>query len=279
MRMTVRRWLTTAGATAAVGGMVWAQAGAATAARVGPAAPAAPAAKSAAASSPAYKPPAKPLYYGEKGAAVRSVQRRLTQLHYYPGKIDGVYGQNTLQAIWAFREVNGLKVTESNEANPANEAFLKALVHPKKPYVLVPKGGATRVEINQTIQVLVLYKKDKAHLILHISSGGRYYYPCPGDPSATCGPAITPDGNYHALSFSPGWVTVPLGYMYNPTFFIGTAYAIHGDEPVPWYPASHGCVRIWMDAAQWFYTKLSIGGSHPTPIYVRGTAPAYPASN
>ncbi len=281
MRMTVRRWLITAGAAAAVGAMVYGQAGAATAA---PAAPVAP--KTTAASS-AYKPPTKPLYYGESGAAVKSVQERLNQLHYYAGPDDGVYGSDTLEAIWAFREVQGLGLNlynngtpgEGNDGTPANEAFLKALVHPKAPKALVPKGGASRIEINQNIEVLVLYKNDKPDLILHVSTGGSYYYPCPGDPSATCGPAITPDGNYHALSFVPGWVTVPLGYMYNPTFFIGTAYAIHGDIPVPWYPASHGCVRIWMDAASWFHSKLSIGGSHPTPIYIRGTAPAYPASN
>jgi Putative peptidoglycan binding domain/L,D-transpeptidase catalytic domain len=273
MRMTVRRWLITAGAAAAAGGMVWGQAGAATAARMSPAAP------KAAASSPTYKPPSKPLYYGETGAAVKSVQTRLNQLHYYAGPDDGVYGEDTQQAIWAFREVQGLRVNAYNNAEPANEAFLKALVHPKAPKPLVPKGGATRIEINQNIQVLVFYKNGHVADIFHASTGGRYYYPCPGAPSETCGPAITPDGNYHALSFASGWVQVPLGEMYNPTFFIGTAYAIHGDEPVPWYPASHGCVRIWMDAANWFHTKLSIGGSHPTPIYIRGTAPAYPAGN
>ncbi len=63
--------------------------------------------------------------------------------------------------------------------------------------------------------------------------------------------------------------------MYNPIFFIGTAYAIHGDVPVPWYPASHGCVRIWMDAAPWFHRHVHIGGRHPTRIYIYGTAPYY----
>jgi hypothetical protein len=281
MRMTVRRWLITVGAAAAAGGMVWGQTGAATAARVDAAAPA------RTATTATYRPPSKPIYWGEKSAAVKSVQTRLNQLHYYAGPDDGEYGQDTLEAIWAFREVQGLGVNlynngtpgEGNDGTPANMAFMKALAHPRQPKALVPKGGATRIEINQNIQVLVFYKNGHVADIFHTATGGRYYYPCPGAPSITCGPAITPDGNYHALSFSPGWVTVPLGEMYNPTFFIGTAYAIHGDIPVPWYPASHGCVRIWMDAAAWFYSKLSIGGSHPTPIYIRGTAPAYPAGN
>ena len=57
--------------------------------------------------------------------------------------------------------------------------------------------------------------------MLHVSTGGGYTYPCPGDPGATCGPAITPDGDFTALSFAPGWIKVPLGTMYNPLFFIG----------------------------------------------------------
>jgi hypothetical protein len=232
-----------------------------------------------AAASGTYVPPSTPLYYGEKGAAVKSVQRRLAQLHYYPGPIDGVYGADTQEAAWAFREVQGLRVSLGSEAEPITRAFEKALVHPRQPRVLVRNGPRNRVEINQNIQVLVLYKHGKPVLIAHTSTGGDYYYPCPGDPSAYCGPAITPDGNYHALWFYPGWMTVPLGTMYNPVFFSDSAYAIHGDIPVPWYPVSHGCVRLWMDIAQWFHNRLSIGGKHPTPIYIRGYAPPYPDSN
>lgn len=262
MRMTVRRWVATAGAVAAAGALVYGQAGAATAARVSPAAP------KAATSSPAYTPPSKPLYFGESGAAVKSVQRRLAQLHYYPGPIDGKYGDDVLEAAWAFREVQGLAMNSSTANQPIDKAFEHDLIHPRAPYRLVPKGGANRIEINLHIQVLVLYKNNEPDVILHVSSGGN----CLIDQG--CG-WVTPDGNYHALEFLPGWVTVPLGYMYNPTFFIGTEYAIHGDVPVPWYPDSHGCVRIWMDAAQWFHKDVTIGGKHATPIYIRGTAPYY----
>jgi NAD(P)-dependent dehydrogenase (short-subunit alcohol dehydrogenase family) len=55
----------------------------------------------------------------------------------------------------------------------------------------------------------------------------------------------------------PGWVTVPLGEMYNPVFFIGTTFAIHGDTDFPLRPASHGCVRIPMDIAAFFHTLLA----------------------
>ena len=52
-------------------------------------------------------------YYGNKGAAVKSVQRRLAQLHYYPGPMDGKYGADLEQAVWAFKEVQGLPMNRT----------------------------------------------------------------------------------------------------------------------------------------------------------------------
>jgi peptidoglycan hydrolase-like protein with peptidoglycan-binding domain len=267
MRQSVRRWLFSAGTVAAVGVAVCGQLGTASAARVVRADHEASTTRAATA---AYKPPTQNFNFGARGPAVRSVQRRLNQLHYYAGRADGKYGQDTAEAVWAFKEAQGLPMNAATNTL-VTRAFRKALIHPRAPKVLVPKGGRNRIEINQNDELLVLYRHNKVKLILHVSSGGGYSYCSDG----SCGVAITPDGNYHALSFIPGWVTVPLGTMYNPVFFIGRAYAIHGDVPVPWYPASHGCVRIWMDAAGWFHKDVSVGGSHPTPIYIRGTAPYY----
>ena len=60
-----------------------------------------------------------------------------------------------------------------------------------------------------------------------------------------------------------GWETGPLGSLYNSQYFNG-GIAIHGSRSVPAYPASHGCVRISMSAAEWFPDQVSIG----TPVYV-----------
>ena len=127
----------------------------------------------------------------------------------------------------------------------------------------MPHGGGNRIEINLRDEVLVLYDNNQIELISHVSTGGGYYFCSPG---GGCGTAITPTGDYHTLSFLPGWVTVPLGYMYNPVFFIGTAYAIHGDVPVPLQPVSHGCVRIPMDIAAFFHTLVQVPGE---PVYIR----------
>ena len=268
MRHSVRRWLFCTGAVAAVGVSACAQIGTANAAKL------TTAAHQARSAPAAYVPPPDNFNFGAHGAAVRSVQRRLNQLHYYAGPVDGKYGQDTAEAVWAFKEAQGLPMNAATNTLVTYK-FRQDLINPRMPKVLVPKGAANRIEINQNDELLVLYRNNNVQLILHVSSGGGYTYPCPGDPSKTCGPAITPDGNYKALWFHKGWLHVPLGEMYNPVFFIGGAYAIHGDIPVPWYPASHGCVRIWMDAAAWFHKDVTIGGRHATRIYVRGTAPYY----
>ncbi len=208
-------------------------------------------------SSPAATPAV--LAQGSSGPAVLQLQQRLAALTYYPGPPDGQFGPDTEEAVWAFQETQGLPVTGT--VGPQTQA---ALANPRSPTVLVPNGGSTRVEVNLADEVLVLYKAGQVALVSHVSSGGGYYFCSPG---GGCGYAVTPTGDYQTTTFMPGWVTVPLGEMYNPVFFIGTAFAIHGDTDVPLQPVSHGCVRIPMDIAQFFYTLVPTPG---TPVYVRG---------
>jgi hypothetical protein len=217
-----------------------------------------------------YVPPRKPLYFGQSGAAVRSVQRRLNELRYYAGPVDGRYGQDLLEAAWAFREVQGLRMNATIAAEPINRAFEQDLIHPREPYAREKHGPPSRIEINQHIEVMVLYEDNRPEWIFHVSTGGGYFF-C--NPNGTgCGFAITPDGVFYLRDFVPGWQQVPLGQMFNPIYFT-SADAIHGDIPVPWYPASHGCVRMWLDGAEWFWRDVSIGGQDPTPVYIWGTAP------
>ena len=214
-------------------------------------------------------PAAGTLRPGMRGAAVRRLQQRLAQLHYYPGPVNGRFGTDTLEAVWAFKEVQGLPTAAA--ADDADPALQRALDHPQPPPVLVPQGGGLRIEVNLPREVLVLYRHDQVQLISHISAGGGYYYRCPG--GGICGPALTPDGNYRAHWFAGGWLHVPLGRMYNPVFFIGTNFAIHGDIPIPLAPASHGCVRVPVDVANVLYKQIRISPDRGTPIYIRGQAP------
>jgi Putative peptidoglycan binding domain/L,D-transpeptidase catalytic domain len=195
---------------------------------------------------------------GSSSSSVRSLQRRLAALKYYPGPIDGQFGMDTQEAVWAFQEVQGLPGEDF-----VSSAMWRALAHPRAPRVLDRAAGPNRIEINLAIEVLVLYHNNKVELVSHVSTGGGYYFCSPG---GGCGVAITPTGNFRTLSFYPGWIQVPLGEMYNSVFFIGTAFAIHGELDVPLAPISHGCVRIPMDIAQFFHKLVKIPG---TPVIIR----------
>jgi hypothetical protein len=220
----------------------------------------------------AYASTTQPLTFGMRGPAVKALQERLNFLHYYAGKPDGIFGWNTMEAVWAFKEV------QSGKAEPKNPDIVgpimqRELKHPKAPRVLVKRGHWTRVEINKNVGVLVVYHGKRSVLISHISS------------AATCRPDgcgwVTPDGKYHTWLYLAGPVADATfgGYMYNPVFFIGTSFAIHGmpnptstfsPDGVPLNAASHGCVRIPMDISVFFHKLVHVSSTNGTPVYIFG---------
>ncbi len=50
------------------------------------------------------------LYWGSRGQTVRQVQSRLAQWDYYHGPIDGIFGQQTSEAVRLFQRRNNLTV-------------------------------------------------------------------------------------------------------------------------------------------------------------------------
>jgi peptidoglycan hydrolase-like protein with peptidoglycan-binding domain len=116
MRHIAIRWLAALGALAAAGALLLAQSGAAGASLSRAAAP-------ARASAPAYVPPKRILTLGMHGAAVRRLQVRLTALKYYPGPIDGQFGLDTLEAVWAFKETQGLTINSAAAARGSRSTW------------------------------------------------------------------------------------------------------------------------------------------------------------
>lgn len=208
--------------------------------------------------------PGRTLKLGAKGAVVKVLQKRLAELGYAPGRIDGRYGGATLAAVWAFQKVNGIKPTST-----VARRTWDALEAPLAPKVLVPRGKPTRVEMNLAKQVMVLYVGGKVRLISHTSSGSGIAY-CEtaswqGKEQRFCGSARTPTGDYRTTWRRDGWHTSYLGQLYNPIFFNG-GIAFHGALSVPLTPASHGCVRLPMHVAEVLPGLLGTG----VPVHVRG---------
>ena len=65
--------------------------------------------------APVYDPYA-PLKMGDRGTDVLIMQSTLSIMGYDPGKLDGVYGANTVAAVSLFQQVAGLRVTGAADA-------------------------------------------------------------------------------------------------------------------------------------------------------------------
>ncbi len=246
------------------GTVILSSSGGASAAAGVPAFPAAAVETAAQTGTASFTAPGKTLKPGAKGAAVKVLQRRLKELGYDPGKIDGRYGGATMSAVWAFQKVNGLKPTSTVARRTWN-----ALEAPRAPKVLVPRGKPTRAEVNLATQVMVLYVDGQVKLISHVSSGSGIPY-CEtanwqGKTQRFCGDARTPTGDYKTTWRRDGWHKSYLGQLYNPIFFNG-GIAFHGALSVPLTPASHGCVRLPMHVAEVLPDLLGTA----VPVHVRG---------
>ncbi|MCU1498039.1 MAG: hypothetical protein JWM47_1992 [Acidimicrobiales bacterium] len=174
------------------------------------------------------------------------VEQKLADLHYDVGPVDGNYDDQTRSAVMAFQKVYGLERTGSL-TDPVTAQIMSTTATP--PALVPGDTAANKVEIDLRRQVLFLYEGGNLSKILPVSSGTAK--------------TPTPTGDYKIYSQSKGWETSSLGRLYNSQYFVG-GYAIHGSLSVPAEPASHGCVRLPMSAADWFPQHVAIG----TPVHV-----------
>jgi N-acetylmuramoyl-L-alanine amidase len=178
------------------------------------------------------------LSAGSAGASVYELDRRLDELHYALGQVDGYFGSDDVDAVTAFQKLHGLPRTGAVDAR-----FWIELQRAQVPQARYPSGN--HVEVSKGRQVLFLVRDGQVALILPVSTGAT---------------GNTPLGHWPVYSRVPGFNAKA---MYYSSFFTG-AYAIHGYQSVPPYPASHGCVRIPLWVAYRLYSLIDYG----TEIYI-----------
>jgi N-acetylmuramoyl-L-alanine amidase len=91
---------------------------------------------------------------------------------------------------------------------------------------------------------------DHLEWVLNTSTGGGYTYTEDGETAV----AITPQGVFHTYREVDGLVTDSLGTLWMPKFFY-SGFAIHGEDYVPPFPVSHGCVRVSYEAIDWVWAS------------------------
>lgn len=191
-----------------------------------------------------------------KGQDVLRIQQRLKDLLFDPGRIDGLYGGDTMMAIWAFQSLV-MKTTRDVLADVVTPELWDAM---RGEVVITPRrqpGTPAHAEIYLPEQTMAVFKGTQLLLVTHISSGTGTEW-CeeviidPGEEGnngkdvvkdGVCGSAITPGGLYRFYNRKVGQRESKLGTMWNPVYF-NFGIAVHGAMMVPKEPASHGCIRI-----------------------------------
>jgi hypothetical protein len=192
----------------------------------------------------------------------RVAERRLAELGYWPGRVDGRWDGATRHALMAFQ-----KVEERPRTGRLSLADFDRLMVAGRPRALA--AGLPHLEVDLVRQVLFIVDAEGVvRTILPVSSGSGRQFVSQGWARN----AVTHPGWYTVEKKAPGWNRSPLGLLYYPVYFMwGTA--IHGAPAVPARPDSHGCVRIPIFAARRIHDETAIG---TLVIVHRGALPPRP---
>jgi hypothetical protein len=202
---------------------------------------------------------------GNGGSDTAAIQQRLLDLGFWLTGADGDYGLTTSQAVMAFQKYLGLEAT-----GRVNQATADALTSMEwKAHALADAG--TLVEINKDKQLLFVVQNGRTVWIFNTSTGDGQPYEeedqnTPGEVQT--GVSVTRNGLHSIYRERPeGWWEGDLGKIYRPKYFSG-GQAVHGSNNVPAYPASHGCVRLSIQAMDFIWDS----GIMPidTPVWVHG---------
>ncbi len=170
---------------------------------------------------------------GSHGASVLQLEEHLRGLH-YAVQVDGVYGDDDVEAIYAFQKVEGLPRTGT-----VTPQLWTRLLRARIPRARFP---GNHIEVDKTRQVLFVVREwgGRAHR-------GRV------DRRNRQHPA-------RAVARLPQGDRLRLGALDYPNYFL-RGFAVHGYPDVPPYPASHGCVRIPMWVATRVYSEIALGSA------------------
>jgi hypothetical protein len=182
--------------------------------------------------------------FGATGPFVQLMQQRLAALHFYIPQT-GVYDGGMRLALDAYHRLLGHGVSESLDSGTVSD-LLNGV---GQFHIRFPSHGK-HAEGDLSRQVLALIDKGKVVALYPISSGK------PSTPTVL--------GSFHVYLKTPGYL--PDG-MYFSSFFTG-GYAIHGFNPAPDFPASHGCMRVPIVDAISIYNWLNVGDG--VDVYYEG---------
>ena len=181
-------------------------------------------------------------------AELKQAERRLADMGYPTGPVDGVIDDKTRGGLVLFQKWEGRKHTAQISRSEFDAIMNAEAPQPRDP-------GYAHVEVDVDRQLLLLVDSEGAITkMLPVSTGSNKQY----NEKGIRGLAYTPRGRFRVYAKIAGWRKSPLGLLYYPNYF-SDGLAIHGNPSVPRTPQSHGCVRIPMTAAAEISRRLPVG--------------------
>lgn len=180
-------------------------------------------------------------------AQIKEAEKRLAELGYWTGPVDGIFDAGSRSALIAFQKWEGRPITAKLTLTE-----LEAIRASESPRAR--ETGYEHVEVDIDRQVLMIVNEDGGVRVLPVSTGNDKPFLTDGQTSI----AYTPRGRFVVYDKSYGWEDGVLGSVYYANYITG-GVAIHGYLTVPTTPASHGCIRIPMFAAREVSKQLRLG--------------------
>ena len=185
-------------------------------------------------------------YASLTSAQIREAERRLSELGYWTGAVDGRFDTVSRSALISFQKWEGRPIT--------GRLTLEELEALRAGSMPAPRDGSyEHVEVDVDRQVLLLVDDEGSVRVLPVSTGTDKPFVYDGETSI----AYTPRGRFVVYDKTMGWEDNLPG-MYYPNYISG-GIAIHGSYSVPAQPASHGCIRIPVFAAREVSKRLKLG--------------------
>src|SRR5215213_190521 len=178
---------------------------------------------------------------------IRDAERRLADMGYWTGIVDGVSDPATRAAVIAFQKWEGRPITGKLMVEEIQAITTSAAPQSREP-------GYEHVEVDIDRQVLLIINGEGGLRILPVATGTNKSFVYDGQTSI----AYTPRGRFVVYEKGVGWDAEAPAAMYYSNYISG-GIAIHGSPNVPIQPASQGCIRIPMFAAREVSRILKLG--------------------
>jgi hypothetical protein len=149
-------------------------------------------------------------------AEIIEAERRLTELGYWTGPVDGRLDEGTASALIAFQKWEGREIT--------GKLTIQELEAIRNGVAPNPRDlGYAHVEVDVDRQVLMLIDEEGAVRVLPVSTGNDKQFMDQGQMSV----AYTPRGRFVVYDKTYGWENGDLGSVYYANYISG-GVAIHG---------------------------------------------------